>query len=89
MGAGGKGYQPPPRSRSPAHLPAVTVDGASWAVNGHRLAPQNAEFVPVVPSPRMLLPSASADDQRREARAMTSQESRNEHVHSAQRPGSR
>jgi len=30
---------------------------------------QNAKFVPVMPSPRMLLPSASADDQTREPRA--------------------
>jgi hypothetical protein len=40
-----------------------------------------------MPSPRILLPSAAADDQRREPRATTSQESGNEHVNSPQGPG--
>jgi hypothetical protein len=35
-------------------------------INAHCDALQNAKFVPVMPSPRALLPPASADDQTRE-----------------------
>jgi hypothetical protein len=65
------------------HAAPKSRAGASWAINAHCDALQSAEFVPVMPSPRMLLPSASADDQTREPRATTSQESSNEHVDSA------
>jgi hypothetical protein len=48
------------------HAAAKPRAGASSAINAHCDALQNAKFVPVMPSPRMLLPSASADDQTRE-----------------------
>jgi hypothetical protein len=65
------------------HAAAKPRAGAPSAINAHCDALQNAKFVPVMPSPRMLLPSASADDQTREPIATTSQESSNEHVNSA------
>jgi hypothetical protein len=52
-----------------------------------QLRDDDLKSVPVMPSPRMLLPSTFADDQTREPRVTTSQESGNEHVDSAQRPG--
>ena len=73
------------RNRDAAAKPRA---GASSAINAHCDALQNAKFVPVMPSPRMLLPAASADDQTREPRATKLQESSNEHVNGAQRPGS-
>jgi len=52
------------------HAAAKSRDGASCAINAHCDALQNAKFVPVMTSLRMLLSSASADDQTREPRTI-------------------
>lgn len=52
------------------HAAAKPRAGAPSAISAHCDALQNVKFVPVMPSPRMLLPSASADDQTREPIAL-------------------
>jgi hypothetical protein len=83
------GHRPGLPSPVASRLPAVALrPGAKWTIDGHGDELQNVKFVPVMPSPRMLLPSASADDQTREPRAATVQENSNEHVNSTEGPGS-